>query len=88
MSPALLAAPSFQSLDHLQACIRRTLAAVGKPALEPPLVAADIDPDVLAALRPATTPPDDFYKNALESAHKNILYEIAVRVPSFVPCVA
>jgi THO complex subunit 1 len=80
MSPALLpdGTSASKTLDHLDSCLRQILSLVDKQGLGPPLIDSDFDPEILARMKPAQLPSDEIYKNALEAAFKDILYELAV----------
>ena len=70
----------LQTPDVLTAALRDLLATINKKTLDPPLVEADLASDKFAALRPTGTASDEYYKTSLETAHKNILYDIAVSI--------
>lgn len=75
-------AAEIKSPDVLETRLRELLAAVRKTALDPPLRADDLDPARFAAVKPsAAGAVDEYYKTSLETAHKAILYEIAVSLP-------
>jgi hypothetical protein len=63
--------------DSIESTLREILSTIQKPALDPPLTISDIEPEKIERIKPAST-ADDFYKTSLETAHKSILYDIAV----------
>ena len=84
MSPALVAeTPGGMTMPsgELETCIRDILNSITKTALDPPLTASEIGPDRFDALR-APIEVDDYHKTAVETAHKTILYDIAVSLPA------
>jgi hypothetical protein len=84
MSPALVTETpggATKPSGELETCIRDILNSITKTALDPPLTASDISPDRFDALR-APTEVDDYHKTAVETAHKTILYNIAVSLPA------
>jgi THO complex subunit 1 len=87
MSSTLLAGgiSASRTLNLLDSRIRQILAAVKKTHLEPPLANSDFDAKLLAQTKPTRLPPDEIYKNSLETAFKGILYELAVGSP-IAPC--
>ena len=69
----------IRSPDLLETRLRELLAAVRKTTLDPPLRVDDLDPAKFAVVKPsAAGPADEYYKTSLETAHKAIIYEIAV----------
>ncbi|KAA8910679.1 THO complex, subunit THOC1 [Sphaerosporella brunnea] len=77
IAPAAAPAETKMMPDCLEANLKDLLQAIQKPTLDPPLTVSDLKPEKLERIKPATA--DDFYKTSLETAHKTILYDIAVR---------
>ncbi|TGZ84813.1 hypothetical protein EX30DRAFT_337280 [Ascodesmis nigricans] len=63
--------------DFLESCIREALATISKTTLEPALTIRDLPSSSFDRLTPSSIPPDEIYRTALETAHKNLLYTIA-----------
>lgn len=72
----------IQTPEILTAVLRDLLASVEKPSLDPPLAESDLDAQKFHLVKPTATAPEEYYRTALETAHKNILYEIAVSMAS------
>jgi hypothetical protein len=73
----------LKSPEFLELRLKELLASTQKSALDPPLTAQDLDSDKLDLIKPIAA-ADDFYKTSLETAHKAILYDIAVSLASII----
>ena len=83
---ALAATPALADLkmpELLEQHLKELLSSIQKSTLDPPLTASDLDPEILECIKP-TASADDYYKTSLETAHKAVLYDIAVSSASVI----
>lgn len=67
--------------EYLETHIRKALEAVNDRTPRTPLTAASFPEETLQQIAPTVTPSDEYFKTSIETAHKAILYDIAVGTP-------